>query len=258
MKTVEVLFTPADFATLAHRDLRETVCVVIDVLRATSTIVTALAHGADAVIPVPEISAALAWRAQQPDVLLAGERDGLRIRAAQTGGVDFDFGNSPREFTAAKVRGKTIVTTTTNGTRALHACDGARAVLAASFLNLTATVVQLGRLAPENLLLVCSGTGNQAALEDTLCAGALCHQLGHAAEAALADSAIIAREIFRAAQSDLLAAASRSANARRLLANPDLRDDVAFCLREDVFAVVAEQGRDGAVRAAQLSGGGGF
>ena len=99
-------------------------------------------------IPVREISEALAIRQKQPDVLLGGERDGVKIRAAQTGGVDFDLGNSPREYTPEKVRGKTIVSTTTNGTRALRACAGAQTVLAASFLNLAATAKFVRQLQP--------------------------------------------------------------------------------------------------------------
>jgi 2-phosphosulfolactate phosphatase len=77
--TLEVLFTPADFAALAGRDLGQTCCVVFDVLRATSSMVTALAHGAEAVQPVADIPEALALRAAHPEVLLAGERNGLRI-----------------------------------------------------------------------------------------------------------------------------------------------------------------------------------
>src|SRR6266508_6551746 len=110
---IEVLFTPAEFRALPQRDLANTVCVVFDILRATSTIVTALANGAAAFIPVEEISEALTRRRQRPDALLAGERDGLRIGAALTGGVEFDLGNSPREFTREKVAGKTIIATTT-------------------------------------------------------------------------------------------------------------------------------------------------
>src|SRR5882762_2319388 len=130
----EVLFTPAEFRALRQRDLTNTVCVVVDVLRATSSIVTALANGAAACIPVEEISEALAMRRQRPGALLAGERDGLRIGAALTGGVEFDLGNSPREFTREKVAGKTIISTTTNGTRALRACRGAEWVIVASLL----------------------------------------------------------------------------------------------------------------------------
>src|SRR5690242_13629107 len=108
MTTLEMLFTPAEFGALAQRDLRQTVCVVFDVLRATSSIITALANGAEAIVPVEEIPEALAVRAQRPDVLLAGERDGLRIPAALTGSIAFDLGNSPREFTRQVVQGKTI------------------------------------------------------------------------------------------------------------------------------------------------------
>ena len=137
--TLEVLFTPADFAALKQRDLSDTVCVVFDVLRATSTMATALANGAVAIIPVEEIPEALALRRQQLGLLLAGERDGVRIQAALTGARAFDLGNSPREFTAERVRGQTIAMTTTNGTRALRACAQARSVLIGSFLNLRAT-----------------------------------------------------------------------------------------------------------------------
>src|SRR6185437_5993383 len=98
MKTLEVLFTPADFAALKGRNLSETLCVVFDVFRATSSMVTALANGAEAIVPVSEIPEALAIKERAPGVLLAGEREGVRIDAALTGGTDFDLGNSPREF----------------------------------------------------------------------------------------------------------------------------------------------------------------
>src|SRR5690349_18036474 len=137
--TLEVLFTPAEFAGLDGRDLSETVCVVFDVLRATSSMVTALANGAKVVIPVSEISEALALRRKYPQILLAGERDGVRILSAQTGSISFDLGNSPREFTSEIVRGREIVTTTTNGTRALRACSRAWTTYVCSFLNLRAT-----------------------------------------------------------------------------------------------------------------------
>jgi phosphosulfolactate phosphohydrolase-like enzyme len=174
---LEAILSPAELPALAKRDLRDATCVVFDVLRATSTFVTALHHGAKAVIPVAEISEALAFRQKLPDVLLGGERDGLRIRAGQTGGVDFDLGNSPREYTPEKVRGKTIVSTTTNGTRALRACTGAQTVLAASFMNLTATAKYIQKLQPAQVLLVCAGTRETVAIEDVLAAGALAEML---------------------------------------------------------------------------------
>src|SRR5262249_41635536 len=152
------------------RDLRNTVCVVFDILRATSSMVTALGNGAKAIIPVSEIPEALAIKQKQPEVLLAGEREGLRIRAAQTGRIDLDLGNSPREFTSEKIDGKTIVMTTTNGTRALQACTGAKKVFVGSFLNLEAMAAWTRKNKPEQVLLVCAGTYEEAAYEDTLAA----------------------------------------------------------------------------------------
>src|SRR5438132_14086082 len=110
-RKLEVLFTPAEFRALKERDLSQTVCVVFDVRRATSTMVTALANGARALLPVAEISEALAARQRDRQILLAGERDGVRIPAKLTGSISFDFGNSPREFTKEKVAGKLIAMT---------------------------------------------------------------------------------------------------------------------------------------------------
>ncbi len=249
MKTLDVLFTPADFAPLKGRKLDDTVCVVFDVFRATSSMITALANGASAIIPVGEISEALAIRQRKPEVLLAGERDGVRIRAALTGGIDFDLGNSPREFTRGKVAGKTIVMTTTNGTRALQSCAHAKVALIGSFLNLQATADYLRRANPTSLLLICSGTFDQAACEDALGAGALCELLGNdGGPAEVSDSALMARQLFQLARNDLLKAASGSRNGRRLLSKTDLRDDVPFCLQRDCFNFAAALQPDGNIR----------
>jgi 2-phosphosulfolactate phosphatase len=255
---IETILTPAELPALAQRDLRATACVVFDVLRATSTFVTALHHGAQAIIPVSEIAEALAFRKSEVGsqklevVLLAGERNGVRISAD---GVDFDLGNSPREFTPKVVRGKTIVSTTTNGTRALRACVGAKTILASSFLNLGATAEFLRRENFENILLVCAGTGDGVADEDVLAAGALVELLvGQASARAgtppdqaaradarptTSDSTKFARRAWLDAKADLFTAISDSQNGRRLLAIPELRDDVAFCLQRDIFPLIA-------------------
>ena len=246
---IEILFTPAEFAVLPGRDLSDTTCVVFDVLRATSTMLTALGNGAAGIIPVAEIEEALAWRARQPDILLAGEREGLRIRAAQTGSVDFDFGNSPREFTREKVASRTIAMTTTNGTRALRACARAQTVLLGSFLNLRVVAGWIERRRPRNLILICSGTGEQAAYEDTLATGALGVLLEPMFTAVqTADSVHLARQTFRGAQNDLRKAMEFSSNGRRLLANPDLAPDVEICLRRDTLDFNAALMADGFVR----------
>lgn len=246
---LEVTFTPAEFAALRQRDLSRTVCVVFDVLRATTSMVTALANGAREIIPVGEIAEAVALRQARPELLLAGERDGMRILRARTGSVDFDLGNSPREFTRERVGGRALAMTTTNGTRALQACRGARRVLVGSFLNLRVVADWLADERVEDLLVVCSGTLEQASYEDVLGAGALCDAVWEQfAGGPVADSAQVAREIFRQGSGDLLAAVQRARNARRLLALPGLREDVACCLQRDTVNVLAELGADGVVR----------
>jgi 2-phosphosulfolactate phosphatase len=262
---IDAILSPEELPALAGRDLRDATCVVFDVLRATSTFVTALHNGAKAVIPVAEISEVLAIRQKQPGVLLGGERDGVRIRAGQTGGIDFDLGNSPREYTPEKVRGKTIVSTTTNGTRALRACAGAQTVLAASFLNLTATAQFIRRLQPAQIVLVCAGTREKIATEDVLAAGALGELLsdhwgipdapltpslspfGRGEGVRPNDSAETARNAWRKAKSNLLEVVSEAENARRLLAIPELRNDVAFCLQQDKYPLIAKMEADGAI-----------
>jgi 2-phosphosulfolactate phosphatase len=236
---IEVILTPAELPALADRDLRETVCVVFDILRATSTFVTALKNGAVAIVPVSEISKALEMGNKQAGVLLGGERNGVKIRTAEG---EFDFGNSPREYTPDAVKGKTIVSTTTNGTRALRACAGAKMVLAGAFLNLSATANILQEKKFEQVLLACAGTGERAALEDILAAGALVEILSDGGIATLTDSAQVAVAVYARAKGDLAKAVGQSENARRLLAIPELRDDVAFCLQRDVvdFAAALE------------------
>jgi 2-phosphosulfolactate phosphatase len=251
MKSLEVLFTPADFAALKNRKLDDTLCVVFDVFRATSSMITALANGAEAIIPVGEIPEALAIKQRAPAVLLAGERDGVRIRASLTGGTDFELGNSPREFTPDKVAGRSIVMSTTNGTRALRSCAHAKKVLIGSFLNLRATAEFVLRASPENLLLICSGTYEQTAYEDALGAGALCDLLWNDLHhAAVSDSAKMARDLYSIASRDVLAAASKSRNGLRLGTIPELRDDVPFCIRRDVFNFPAALDQDGKIKKA--------
>lgn len=247
-KTIEVTFTPADFAALGDRDLSQTVCVVFDVLRATTTMATALANGACGVIPVATIADAMAIRKERPEVLLAGERDGVRILAEQTGGVDFELGNSPREFTAEKVAGKTIVATTTNGTRALRACKGAKEVLIGSMLNLRTIANWIEANEVGNLILVCAGTHEEAAYEDMIGAGALCDMVwpgfvtGH-----VADSAEIARQTYRVMQRDLQSSMQFSGNARRLMTIPDLAEDVRFCMQRETLTILAGMNAAGEV-----------
>jgi 2-phosphosulfolactate phosphatase len=244
--TLQVLFSPAEFAALSGWNLSGTTCVVFDVLRATSSMATALVNGATAVYPMAEIEEALAFRRKHPQALLAGERHGVRIRADQTGGIDFDFGNSPREFTRERVAGRDIAMTTTNGTRALRSCRHAKAVLAGSFLNLGATVDWIRKNPTENLLLVCGGTYEEASFEDALVAGAVCDLVWTDFERA-SDSAQMARALYQSSAGDLVRAMQLARNGRRLLAIPELREDVAFCLRINAMNSAAVMQENGAL-----------
>ncbi len=248
MNRVEVLFSPAEFLALKNRDLKGTTCVVFDILRATSTIVTALANGAKSVRPVATIEEALAEKKKNPEVLLAGEREGFRITSKQTGSIDFDLGNSPREFKESVVRGKQIVMTTTNGSRAIAACSQADRVLIGSFLNLRA--VAESALLSKDLLIVCSGTHEEASFEDTLAAGGLCDLLwktiaGGATH--VADSAQIAWVVTQHARGALGEIMAHARNGRHLLSIPELRDDVGFCLQTNIFKIVPRLNSEGLI-----------
>ncbi|NOS70871.1 MAG: 2-phosphosulfolactate phosphatase [Verrucomicrobia bacterium] len=246
---IDVLLSPAEIeAKRVHGFAGET-CVVFDVLRATSVIVTGLANGADGYIPVEEIADAVALYRKHPMHLLAGERDGSRITANQSGGVEFHLGNSPREHSRTQVAGRTIISTTTNGTRALRACLGADRILAGSFLNLGATARWLEANKVGNITMICAGTGNALALEDVLAAGALCNELfAGGCGRNLSDSAQVAVGLFRASQRNLVKVVTEARNARRLLSIPELRDDVELCLRMDSIPVVAAMSPDGMLR----------
>jgi 2-phosphosulfolactate phosphatase len=222
---------------------------VFDVLRATSSMLAALSNGAEKIIPVSEIPEALALKSKHPDYLLAGERDGMRITADVSGGVEFDFGNSPREFLPERVKGRILVMTTTNGTRAIRACASARATLIGAFLNLRAVGSWIAANKPPRLLLVCSGTHDEAAMEDALAAGGLCERIwadyssGH-----VADSAEIVRRLHMLFRADVRPAVHHSRNGRRLLGIRELRGDVDFCIRREGASLVAGLGPDGAIR----------
>src|SRR5262249_60215 len=146
----------------------------------------------------------------------------------------------PREFTAGRVQGRRIAMTTTNGTRALRACSQAQQVLIGSFLGLTAMAEHIRSSRPQQLLLVCAGTHEEASYEDTLAAGALAEAVWPLYESGqVADSASIARQIFRAGEKDLLGTMRLARNGRRLLSNPELRDDVPYCVQRDTMQFLA-------------------
>ena len=230
--TIETILTPDGIARLPQRQLDDACCVVFDVLRATSSIVTAFAHGAAAVKPVPTIDAARREAAAAP-LLLAGERGGDRIPG-------FDLGNSPGEFTACA--GRRIVTTTTNGTVALDACAGAAHVAAGCLLNLDSLAAVVRGWHPERLLLVCAGTHERCALEDVYAAGLLIAAL--AVDPAPDDASVLA-EASAARWRGEHEQALRQAENGRALVDAGRAADIRWAARRSVYAQVPQRSRDG-------------
>ena len=223
---IDAALTPADIALLPQRDLTDTTCVVFDVLRATSSMITGLASGATEIHPVCTIDEARALKLQLPDAVLGGERQGDLIPG-------FDVGNSPSEYTA--LAGRRIITTTTNGTVALRACEGAERVLIAAILNLGAVAAALRTLEPKNVLLVCAGTFETFALEDGYAAGLLIAELG---DVTTTDAA---RTLERLAVSypDPLSAL-RAARNGQALAGSGRAADVEWCAQRSWYKVVGQ------------------
>jgi 2-phosphosulfolactate phosphatase len=219
------------------RALTGGVAVVIDVLRASTTIIHALAAGCTAVRPCAEVEEAreLAGQMRAGRVLLGGERDGV----APPG---FDLGNSPKEYTPSVCRGCTLVLTTTNGTRALVRAAEAERALIGAFVNFSAVCEQLQQDS-RPVHIICAGTDGEATLEDTLLAGALVDFLCDVVEARLNDSARLAWDCFETHGRVLLGALelSRGAvNLRRLGYDEDIR----AAAQVDQFALVPELRRD--------------
>jgi 2-phosphosulfolactate phosphatase len=225
--TIDVILSPPEIDLLPRADLEDTVCVVFDVLRATSSMITALANGVGKIHPVCTIDEALALKKQFPDALLGGERHGDKIDG-------FDLGNSPHEYRSLTAR--RIITTTTNGTVAMRACENAGSILVGALLNIDAVIARLFALAPEKVLLVCAGTFRELALEDVLAAGIVCAGIG---DTVLTDSAKVAASVFEKHGGDFFGALSESKNGRALLA-AGRAVDVEWCAQRSVFDLVGQ------------------
>jgi len=230
---IDVYFTPTG---LNPGDVSGQGVVVIDVLRATTTVITALANGAKAVIPAAssEEAVRLASNLEKDGVLLAGERKSLKIEG-------FALGNSPREMAPEVVAGKTIVLATTNGTPALVAAQGGDPVLVgapANFKALTARA-RAALLERGTLVIVCSGRERQFALEDGYTAGRLVKALKPGLRKLELNDAAAAALALTAAY-DGWADAFEGATAARQLVEASLGDDVAFAAKQDRFGVVPQ------------------
>lgn len=215
----------------------EATAVVIDVVRATTTMVEALAHGARSILPTAgtEEAVKLATSLGRDDTLLCGERKGLKVEG-------FDLGNSPSEFTPDVVEGKRLVMSTTNGTRAFGLAQEAARVVACAFTNLTAVAGALE--GSDRIVVLCAGRQDHFSIDDAVCAGHLLEALvGDGSGHELNDGARAARALARVIRPG--GSFLRGTTAGQALEAIGLEDDLEICAEMDRHDIVPELGDQG-------------
>lgn len=230
MTGLDIILLPDE---LKEKDFSDCLAVVIDVLRASSTITTALASGAERIIPVymPKQAQDRADNYPADKVLLGGERNGEKI-------TDFDLGNSPREYNHSRIKGKTILLSTTNGIRAIELVKEAKQVIIGCFLN-SKSVAEYCLSYPGKVLLVCAGDRGNLSLEDTVCAGMigeLCLNCNNENEYYLDDS-LAASIIYRNFANNFINMFKESLWGRNLI-EMGLEKDISFCAQKDIYDIV--------------------
>jgi 2-phosphosulfolactate phosphatase len=225
-KRVEVCFSPNLYAL--HKEDFEIV-VVIDVLRATSAICTAMHHGVKSIIPIASLEEAFAYK--KKGFIVAAEREGEIVEG-------FKFGNSPYAYMDPAFKGKTIVMTTTNGTKTINvAKKDAKTIVVGSFLNMNTLSDWLIKQ-NKNVLLLCSGWKDKFNLEDTLCAGAIAEMMLDSLKfESHEDSSIAAKYLFISAKSNYMGFLKSSSHRRRLK-KLNLNRDIIYCLTPNQTPVV--------------------
>lgn len=217
-------------ALLNQYDLKDTIVVIIDVFRATSTIAAALHNGAKEVIPIASVDACIDYKNIQPDCITAGERDGKVAPG-------LEYGNSPFEYPKEFIAGKTLVLTTTNGTKLLHMVKEAVQIITGSFLNLEAVC---NYLLKENkkVLLGCAAWKDKVNMEDALFAGAVIHSI-QAHFDIKCDASHIAMSMYqRALQEESLLKFLEKSNHYNRLKNFGLIKDLEYCTTTNLHPIV--------------------
>jgi 2-phosphosulfolactate phosphatase len=224
-KLVEVCFTPDNYPYFKGKF---EIIVVIDVLRATSAICSAIDNGVASVIPVSTIDEAKAYQAK--GYLAGAERQGEIVEG-------FDFGNSPYSYMKPELKGKDIVLSTTNGTRAINIAKDAPIVVIGSLINLNALVDWL-KEQNKNVLCLCSGWKNNFNLEDTICAGAIAHDLLETGQfTSNEDSSVGAKYLYLSSKDNYLGFLKSSSHRRRLK-KLNLNEDIKYCLTPNQLDVI--------------------
>lgn len=223
MRKIDVCLSP-DLIHLYKTDDRTV--VVVDILRATSCMTTAFAHGIQSITPFASLEDCMAMKSQ--GYFTSGERDGKKVDG-------FDLGNSPFEYMDRKLHGQRIAFTTTNGTNAIAKSIGAREIVIGSFLNLTALAKYLNR-GKDDILVVCAGWKGRFNLEDTLFAGALLEALRDSVELEC-DAPHACLHLYLTAKSNMLEFLKDASHIKRLTKLNNV-EDIKFCLTIDKYDVV--------------------
>jgi 2-phosphosulfolactate phosphatase len=228
---LDVFMSPGE---IASGDVQGRVVAVIDVLRASTSIAVALANGARTVVPVEDVDEAITRSRQfeRSQVRLAGERKMLPIPG-------FDMGNSPVEFTSEAVNDRTVLITTTNGTRSLLALQGARDIVVASYVNLSVVSVMLRAAARANdISIVCAGTEGHFSLEDAACAGRYVRSITQPGSSLTLNDAARACALIDGKYGDNIAEIFRDSWHGQALAEAGFGDDLVACAAVDSHPVV--------------------
>jgi 2-phosphosulfolactate phosphatase len=219
-RLIDTCFSPALYEPELHSGA---IVIVIDILRASSAICTAFANGAGSIIPVAGVDEAREYK--EKGYLVAAERDGFVLDFA-------DFGNSPFNFTADRVAGKTIVYSTTNGTGIINLSSSAYMIAVGSFLNIEALLSWI-KHQEKDIMLFCAGWKNRFNLEDTVFAGALAFRLMESGlYSTRCDSTLAAIDLWSLARNDLRGYIEKAAQRTRLK-DKKLDDCIDFCLTTD-------------------------
>jgi 2-phosphosulfolactate phosphatase len=230
MNSLETLFIPEEIKNV---ELAGKLVVIIDILRASSTMVTALANGCRGFIPIlsPDKAKKKAQEFEKGRILLGGEREGIKIEG-------FDLGNSPREYKREVVKGKRIIFSTTNGVKTLEMIKGAHRIIIGSFLNLQA-VCDYCTNYKGDVLITCAGSKGRISLEDTACAGMMVNSLRDVfpGDHQEVDANLIAQLLYVKFGNNILEILGKSQDGR-YLESIGLGEDLKFCSQLDLFHIV--------------------
>jgi 2-phosphosulfolactate phosphatase len=224
-KFVDVCLSPKLYPTY-HRD--DAIVVVIDVLRATSAMCAAFENGVERIIPVASVEEATSYK--QQGFIVGAERNGIPLEG-------FDFGNSPESYSPEKIKGKTIVISTTNGTQAIDVSRNAYQVVIGAFTNITALCNWLAQQ-DRHVVLLASGWKNRFNIEDSLFAGAVAERLlVHKDKFRSGDAALAMAKLYETAKSNPIHYLRNSSHAERLAAM-GLKRDIRYCLSLDKTTII--------------------